>query len=434
MQFLEIEVKISPKLENVFTGEARYRVAYGGRGSSKSWGFASMLVIKALENPNAPILCARELQNSIKDSVHKLLADTIHRMGLDSIFEIGESFLRCKNGAYFIFKGLRTNSQEIKSLEGVKYCWIEEGQKVSRESLEVLIPTIRAPGSEIWVTFNPTDKDDAVYQMFVEGKPPPGSRIAKVNWDDNPWFPEELNSERLYMQADDLEAYDHVWNGNCRRYMVGSIYGKLMALVKEEGRICKVPYNPSFPVNTFWDIGYSDTLSIGFEQEVGKEPRIIDYYENHLEAIDHYVKLVKSKPYLYGVHVLPHDAGHNSLRTGKTLAKQMEDLGLGFVNKDIIILPQDSIEAGIELVRNLIPMLWFDEESTRELVKALSSYQYEWDDERQVFKTRPLHDWSSHPSDMIRYMATWLSQKKNGGVAKPQQPQYTNYKPGSWMG
>lgn len=434
---MQVNVQLAPKLEQVFVGPARYRVMEGGRGSSKSWGAASMLIIKALENPGAPILCARELQNSIKDSVHKLLSDTIHRMGLNSLFDIGESFLRCKNGAYFIFKGLRTNAQEIKSLEGVKYCWVEEAQKVSKNSLELLIPTIRAPGSEIWFTLNADEAEDAVYSLFIAGTPPPNSRVVKINWNDNPWFPAELEEERRYMEINDPDAYDHVWNGNCKKFAGGAIYGKLMVAMKEGDpatgqpkRICAVPYNPAFPVITAWDIGYADTLSIGFLQIVGKEPRMIDYYENHLEAIDHYVKVIKDKPYIYEAHALPHDAGHKSLRTGTTLAKQITDMGL----KDATVLPVDSIESGIALVRALLPQIWMDETKCALLIKALLAYQYEYDEERGTFKDRPLHDWASHPSDMMRYMATFIARRKKPALAQPQKVTYSINQASNWMG
>lgn len=427
---MEVNVQLAPKLEQVFVGPARYRVMEGGRGSSKSWGTSAMLIIKALENPNAPILCARELQNSIKDSVHKLLSDTIHRMGLNSLFDIGESFLRCKNGAYFIFKGLRTNAQEIKSLEGVKYCWVEEAQKVSKNSLELLIPTIRAPGSEIWFTLNADEAEDAVYSLFIAGTPPPNSRVVKINWNDNPWFPQELEEERRYMELNDPDAYDHVWNGNPKKFAGGAIYGKLMVASKETGRITKVPYNSAFPVFDVWDLGYSDTLSIGWFQIVGKEPRCIDYYENHLESISHYTDIIKAKPYSYEAHVFPHDAGHKSLRTGTTLAQQVRDLGLG---KEVIVLPVDSVESGIELVRSWLPQLWFDDVKCAPLVKALLAYQYEWDEDNGIFKKRPLHNWASHPADMLRYAATYAARKKPA-LAQPIKKQYSMGQASNWMG
>lgn len=428
-----IEIKLAPKLEEVFVGEARYRVAKGGRGSSKSWGFADMALVYMLKYPGQPFLFARELQNSIKDSVHKLLSSRVEALGLSPFFEIGESFFRCKNGSYGIFKGLRTNSAEIKSLEGVKMAWVEEAQKVSKTSWELLIPTIRAPGSEIWATYNPDEEEDAVHQLFVVNEPPPRSKVVTINWNDNPWFPPELEEERRFMELNDPEAYDHVWNGNCKRFKGGAIYGKWMAEAKEQGRITKVPYNPAFPVITAWDLGYSDTLSIGFLQIVGREPRMIDYYENNLEAIDHYVSVIKAKPYRYDVHVLPHDAGHNSLRTGTTLVKQLAGMGMGIEGRDIITLPVDAVESGIELVRQLLPQLWIDEEKCKTFVKHMLNYQYEFDEERGIYKKRPLHNSASHCADMARYMATYLARKK-APLAQPKLPAMMMPTMNGWMG
>ena len=205
-----IQVELAEVLYPVFDGEARYRVAYGGRGSAKSWGFARMALVKAYEKPRR-ILCARELQNSIKESVHRLLAEQIELLGLPG-FQVGESYLRHANGSEFIFKGLRTNVNEIKSLEGIDICWVEEAQKVSEQSWQILIPTIRNPGSEIWVTFNPEEKNDPTSQRFIE-KPPPNCKIVKANYYDNPWLTEELRSEMEYCQKVNPEDFDHIWRG-----------------------------------------------------------------------------------------------------------------------------------------------------------------------------------------------------------------------------
>jgi phage terminase large subunit len=193
---------------------ARYKVAYGGRGSSKSWGFARRLLIRSLEQPGR-ILCCRELQNSIKDSVFQLLLEQIETLRLTQYFEAGASYLRARDtGTDFLFKGLRANAQEIKSTEGVTVCWVEEAQGVSEESWKYLVPTIRKPGSEIWVTFNPGLDTDPAYVRFVKNTPP-GTILKKVNWQDNPWFPQVLRDEMEYMRSVDLDGYMHVWEGEC---------------------------------------------------------------------------------------------------------------------------------------------------------------------------------------------------------------------------
>lgn len=208
-----------PEWAQDFWPPARYKIAYGGRGGAKSWNFARMLALKAATS-NLRILCARELQNSIQDSVHQLIVDQINAMGLSPLFQIQEAKIIGAYGSEIMFKGVRgmkNNAQALKSLEGVDICWIEEGQTVSDASLKTLVPTIRKPGSEIWITFNPDQKTDPVYRLAMD--PPPGSIVRHVNWDSNPWFGEtSLPAEREYMQRVDPDAYAHIWEGQCREF------------------------------------------------------------------------------------------------------------------------------------------------------------------------------------------------------------------------
>ena len=182
----ELSVELPEGFECLFT-PARYKVLYGGRGGAKSWTIARALVLMAAERP-LRILCAREFQSSIGDSVHRLLTDLIWDLGLQHCFTITEIALTSTAGSLFIFKGLRKSIQEIKSLEGIDICWVEEAQSVSNESWDILIPTIRKQRSEIWISFNPCEETDPTYQRFVL-KPPPGAIVRKINWDDTPGFP-----------------------------------------------------------------------------------------------------------------------------------------------------------------------------------------------------------------------------------------------------
>ena len=190
----------------------RYKGAYGGRDAAKSWSFAKTLLIMAA-NRKLRVLCTRELQASIAESVYKVLTDQISEMGLEPYYEIQKNIIRSTCGSEFIFKGLRSNSTEIKSTEGVDICWVEEAQMVSNESWQVLIPTIRKADSEIWISFNTGEADDPTYQRFVVN-PPPDSCIRKVNWYDNPFHSEVMERERQYLLRVDPEAHDHVWMGN----------------------------------------------------------------------------------------------------------------------------------------------------------------------------------------------------------------------------
>lgn len=192
-------------------GGLRYRVAYGGRGSAKSWQFARALLVHGLSQP-LRILCAREYQASIRDSVHRVLADQVALLGLSDFYAVQESAILGANGTEFLFKGLRRDIAQIKSTEGIDVCWVEEAEAVSDSSWRTLIPTVRKPGSEIWVSFNPALADDPTYVRFV-AQPPERSVVRKVSYTDNPWFPDVLREEADALRRNDPEAYAHVWGG-----------------------------------------------------------------------------------------------------------------------------------------------------------------------------------------------------------------------------
>ena len=197
----------------------RYKIAYGGRISGKSWTFARMALIRAAMS-QIRVLCSRELQNSIQDSVHQLLEDQIHALNLESQFMINESKIVSRCGSEFLFKGLRgmrQNASQLKSLEGVDICWIEEAQTVSQDSITTLFPTIRKQHSEIWITMNPDLATDPIYKFISD--PPANALVRKVNWYDNPWFEQtEGPAEREYMLRTDPELYKHVWEGEPRTF------------------------------------------------------------------------------------------------------------------------------------------------------------------------------------------------------------------------
>ena len=204
-----------PEAFQFLTEAARYKVAYGGRGSAKSWSVARVLCLLAASKP-IRILCARELQSSIRDSVHRLLADQIDALNLSARLEIQNAEIRGVNGSLFIFEGLRHNTTKIKSMEGIDICWVEEAERVSEESWKILVPTIRKPGSEIWVTFNPEQETDPTYTRFVKN-PPPDAIVRKVNHDQNPWFPIELRKEMDYDYRVDPDSAAHIWGGECKK-------------------------------------------------------------------------------------------------------------------------------------------------------------------------------------------------------------------------
>jgi len=192
-------------------GELRYRVAYGGRGSAKSWNVARALIIHGAARP-LRILCAREYQTSIRDSVHQLLTDQIALTGYDRHYQIQKTLIQGTNGTEFIFAGIKRDPHKLKSIEGIDICWVEEAEAVSSESWQTLIPTIRKPGSEIWVTFNPALSTDPTWRRFVED-PPARSHVQFVDYRDNFWLPDVLKEEARELQRKDPEAYAYVWGG-----------------------------------------------------------------------------------------------------------------------------------------------------------------------------------------------------------------------------
>ena len=243
------------KLKPLFRS-ARYKVFHGGRGSGKSWGVARALLILARQK-RLRILCTREVQKSIKDSVHALLSDQIQSLGFDADFQILETEIRCtRTGSVFLFAGLSQHTVEsIKSFEGCDIVWVEEAQTVSGKSWDVLIPTIRKPGSEIWITLNPQLETDETFQRFI-ANPPPDSVVVEMNYNDNPWFPAVLETERLHAQKTmKAEKYRHIWEGKCMPAVDGAIYFDEVARAEDEGRITRVSPDKLLKVHAIFDLG-----------------------------------------------------------------------------------------------------------------------------------------------------------------------------------
>jgi phage terminase large subunit len=395
---IQVELTVPKKLQEIFNPH-RYKVAYGGRGSAKSWTFARVLLFRGLQS-RIRVLCGREIQKSIADSVHALLADQITALGLNKHYEVLQTEIRGINGTEFAFAGLRTiDINKIKSYEGVDVAWIEEAQVVSKRSWDVLIPTIRKTGSEIWVTFNPELEDDDTYQRFVLN-PPEDAWVERVNWHDNPWFPAELEAERLYLKKKDYESYKNVWEGECRRIVEGAIYRAELERMESEGRIGNVPYERHLQVHTAWDLGVGDATAIWFYQKVAREIRLIDYHEASGEGLPYYAQVLREKKYLYGEHYAPHDIGVREFSTGTSRIDTAASLGIDFVT-----VKNDRLEDGIHAVRMLFDKCWFDREKCRAGLKALRSYRWERNEKLNEFKPRPVHDFASHGSDALRYLA-----------------------------
>jgi len=410
------------KLQMLFD-PCRYKVLYGGRGGAKSWGIARALLVIGVKKPTR-VLCAREFQNSIGQSVHKLLSDQIISLKLESFYEITQNSIRGKNGTEFAFVGLKNNITNIKSYEGVDICWVEEAQSVSKTSWNILIPTIRKEQSEIWISFNPELESDETYQRFVVS-PPENCKVAKINWSDNPWFPDTLRLEKDALFSRDREAYNTVWEGVCRQTVDGAIFAKEMTMAELDGRLTNVPYDPIKPVHAVFDLGWADATAIWFVQFIAQEVRLIRYYENSQETIAHYIAKMQSYGYVYDTIWLPHDAGNKTLGSnGKSIEEIVRNTGY-----NTRVIERTPIVDSINAARMMFTKCWFDRANTHDGLQCLRHYRYDVDPDTKQFSQKPLHDSYSHGADAFRYIGLMVNEPRKA----PKQKATYNL-PSSWMG
>jgi phage terminase large subunit len=431
-----MDINFPDKLQCLFSPK-RYKVLYGGRGGAKSWGVARWLLLDAARSP-LRVLCARELQNSIKDSVHKVLSDQVTHLGLETTYDIQQSSIKSAVGSEFSFEGIRYNVGRIKSYEGVDRCWVEEAQSVSEHSWEILIPTIRKPGSEIIVTFNPDLETDATYVRFVLHTPP-NCALVFISWRDNPWFGDtELPAERDALKARNYDSYLHVWEGQCRKNLEGSVYADELREASVQGRIRKVPYDRSAPVDCYFDLGRADHTSIWFVQRIGFEFHLIDFYQSNLKHIDHYFGILQSRGYLYGTMWLPHDARAAQLGSKMTIEEQTRAKF-----SSVLVVPRvKHVREKINAARTVFPLCYFDEERCSEGLFALRHYRYEVDEQTKRFSDKPLHDEHSDAASAFEYfaLASRMGRKRNASVIerlfgkKQEVEDWTGLGPGAVIG
>lgn len=413
------------KLQFLFT-PMRYKAARGGRGSSKSWSFARALLILGVQRP-LRILCTREIQKSIKDSVHKLLSDQIQSLGLGHLYQVLDTEIRGSNGTLFIFAGLAQHTVEsIKSYEGIDVCWIEEGQTITKHSLSILIPTIRkdppggpfGQGSEIWISYNPELETDEVHQQFTVNKPDNCISVL-VNYSDNPWFPEVLEKERIRCLHDDPDGYENIWEGKCKPAVVGAIYYKQVATAEANGQFCNLPYDPLLKVHIVFDIGWNDSLTVSFVQRLRSEIRIIDYIEDDHLTLDQLSAEMYDKRYNWGKVWLPHDGFSGDLKSGgKSVYDILTKLGWKCATREEI--NEMDVEPGIKLVKMTWGQIYIDKVKCKRLIECAKRYRRRVD--RSTLETRaPAHDEYSHGADNIRYICVNAELMKNEsmGTRKP---------------
>lgn len=441
---LNLDVEFPRKLDILLGAKARYKVLYGGRGGAKSWGIARALLIRGIKEPGLRVLCTREVQSSLEDSVYQLFYDQIYAMGLQPIAEGGNGTYRClkseirgPGGTKFIFKGL-SDPEALKSAEGVDVCWIEEARILTEASWKKLDPTVRKEGSEIWISFNPELETDFVYKLFVKpktGKLPPRSIVVKINWWDNPWFPSVLREQMEHARETNYDDYLWIWEGFCQVALEGAVYADELRAATREHRICRFAVVPGRAIHTFWDLGRGDLTAIWFVQIVGMEYRVIRYYQNNGKHISHFIEYLErmrqEHHYVYGTMWLPHDADSELLASRRTIRQQIEDAE--FKVRIVPHLGAGAVAQGINAARSIFPNTWFHETDAGDGVDALRAYHYDIRKDGLSRSKNPVHDWSSNGADGYRYMGVSLKEDRPK-VKAPASSASPRGGPRAWMG
>lgn len=379
--------------------KVRYRCLYGGRDGGKSHSIARMLLLRGVAKKER-ILCVREVQKSISDSVHKLLSDLIVSLDLGAFYSVQKTAILGLNGTEFGFHGLSNETRDsLKSKEGTTICWIEEAHTITKKSWEILEPTIRADGSELIVSFNPDMDTDETYLRFVEN-PPDDAIVTHINWTDNPWRSKVLDIAREKMQREAPEDYENIYGGKCRPTVDGAIYRLELESMLRDKRWRPVPYDPLLKVHRVWDLGWNDLSSIIMVQRVGGELRLIDFFEDSHRTLPDYIQEMKERRYNWGTDFLPHDGDSARLESSGLSAKDI----LGKLGCAVQIIPRGDVEAGIKAARVIFGRCYFDKDKCSGLVGHLKRYR------RQINQSTnepmgPLHDEHSHASDAFRYLA-----------------------------
>jgi phage terminase large subunit len=323
------------------------------------------------------------------------------------------------------FVGLRHNIDSIKSKANILIFWVDEAEPVSESAWEKLIPTVREHGSEIWITWNPERKTSATHKRFGE-KIAPDMKIVELNWRDNPWFPEVLQRERLSDMQERPESYGHIWEGDFKTVVTGAYYAKCLQEAAQEKRIGRVAKDPLMTIRAFWDIGgtgaRADACSIWIAQFVGKEIRVLDYYEAQGQPLATHVEWLRSRGYERALCVLPHDGATHDKVHNVSFESALRQSGF-----DVQVVPNQGAGAAskrIEAARRLFPSIWFNADTTEAGRDALGWYHEKLDDKRNI-GLGPDHDWSSHGADAFGLMAVAYEPPTPAFKMPKYEPTYT---------
>ena len=386
---------------------ARYKGAYGGRGSGKSHFFGELIVEDCQAVKGTRAVCIREVQRTLSQSSKRLVEDKIQALGLGQGFKIFHDRIATPGDGLVIFTGMQDHTAEsIKSLEGFRIAWTDEAQTMSGRSLSLLRPTIRDEGSELWFSWNPRRKSDAV-DDFLRTKKPEGSIVVQANWRDNPWWTKVLEDERKLELRLYPDRYDHTYEGGYARAFEGAYFAGLLAAARRDGRIGRVSADPLLPLRAFIDIGGSgataDAFTIWIVQWVGQEIRVLDYYESVGQVLAFHVNWLRSRGYERAILYLPHDGVNANNITGKRYEDHLRDAGFS-VEPPVPNQGRGAAVQRIEALRRLGPQLWFNEDTTEAGRDAIGFYHERKDEIRNV-GLGPEHDWSSHAADALGLMA-----------------------------
>jgi len=406
---------------------ARYKGARGGRGSGKSHFFAGLMVEDHVAERGMLSVCIREVQKSLAQSSKRLLESKLSDFSLGEAdgFKVFKDCIETPGDGLIAFQGMQDHTAEsIKSLEGFKRAWAEEAQGLSQRSLTLLRPTIRAPGSELWFSWNRRRKNDPVDVLLTQGSSPTGSVVVVANWRDNPWFPPELEQERLDDLRDRPDQYDHIWEGDYEKVTEGAYYAKDLTLARQQGRIGHVAADPLMQYRAFWDIGTRDATAIWVAQFIGREIRILDYYEAVGQPLAVHLEWLRSNGYGSALCVLPHDGANQNHITADRFEDHIRQAG--FTVDVVKNQGKGAAMRRVEAARRLFGAIWFNEPKTQAGIDALGAYHERKDDKRAI-GLGPEHDWSSHGADAFGLMCV--------AYEEPRQKRERRAQPvGSWMG
>jgi phage terminase large subunit len=396
---------------------ARYKGLYGGRGSGKSHFFGELMVETCQAERGTSAVCIREAQKTLTQSSKRLIESKIAALGLGRQFRIFNDKIETPGDGVIIFRGMQDHTADsIKSLEGFRIAWVDEAQNLSARSLSLLRPTIRTKGSELWASWNPRRKSDAVDDFF-RARQPQRAIAVKANWRDNPWFPSVLEDERKTDLSLYPDRYDHIWEGDYVKAFEGAYFAQMLSEARAQGRIGKVAADPLLPLRAFIDIGGSgaraDSFTIWICQWVGAEIRVLDYYESVGQVLAFHVNWLRSNGYANAILYLPHDGINANNITGKRYDEHLRDAGFA-VEPPVKNQGSGAAMMRIEALRRLGPQIWWNEVTTEPGRDAIGFYHERKDETRQI-GLGPEHDWSSHAADALGLMAICYEEPGRAG-------------------